>query len=505
MQQSGYQGKKFLKWLKHKENLYFNRLALLSGLLLLSCAVFSLTFSLFSVQIGNFLSALPFIFFCILFIVCDGKYALKVPLKFTERVRRLSIAYAFLLACVSYLVIASLLAVNELIASEIYGVFAYLPVCLLPMLTPFVLWLANAVISPYEQSRNQKFVQKANDKLNQTEMLKIGVVGSFAKTSVKHILATLLSEKYTVVSTPESYNTPLGLAKTVFSPAFENKQVLIAEMGARKIGDIAELCALVEPDCAVFTGVCEQHIESFGSIENVWEGKSEIFAGVKNFVVCGKTIKSRFAKLSQDIQEKCVFVQDTAVKDVKYRATETEFTLSLQGEEIAVKTKLLGEGAVENILLAVTLCEKLGLSSAEIQQGLQKITPVPHRLELVESAGAYILDDAYNSNPEGAKMALNALKRFTGKKIVVTPGIVETGILNEAINGKLGEELVGFDQVILVGDTLVTAVKNGYLTAGGKAEQITVVPTLEKAEDILGHTLSTGDAVLFLNDLPDVY
>ena len=186
-------------------------------------------------------------------------------------------------------------------------------------------------------------------------------------------------------------------------------------------------------------------------------------------------------------------------------ATQTEFTLCLAGGEIAVKTKLLGEAAVENIALSALLCEKMGLTVEEIGRGIEKIQPIPHRLEVVESGGAYILDDAYNANPEGAKLAVAALKRFAGKKIVVTPGIVETGILEEEVNGALGAILVDLDEIVLVGDTLIGAVKAGYLAAGGNAEKLTIVPTLNAAEEKLAELLGEGDAVLFLNDLPDAY
>ena len=117
----------------------------------------------------------------------------------------------------------------------------------------------------------------------------------------------------------------------------------------------------------------------------------------------------------------------------------------------------------------------------------------------------YILDDSYNANPRGAREAVEALKRFPARKIVVTPGLVETGILDEKLNEELGAALVGLDEVILVGETLVGAVKAGYLEAGGEEEKIVVLPTLDAAQARLSETLSAGDCVLFLNDLPDAW
>ena len=167
----------------------------------------------------------------------------------------------------------------------------------------------------------------------------------------------------------------------------------------------------------------------------------------------------------------------------------------------------MGEGNAENISLCVRLCEELGMPREEIERGLSKITPVPHRLQLLENNGVYILDDGYNCNPRGAKQALAALTRYDGRKCIVTPGIVECGILEESINNQLGADIAAanLDKVILVGDTLVGAVKEGYLNADGASEKLVTVKTLALAQEELSKWISAGDAVLFLNDLPDVY
>ncbi len=128
-----------------------------------------------------------------------------------------------------------------------------------------------------------------------------------------------------------------------------------------------------------------------------------------------------------------------------------------------------------------------------------------HRLQLLESNGVYIIDDGYNSNVVGAKAAVEVLRSFSGKKIVVTPGLVELGVLEESENKALGAELVGLDRIILVGETLVGAVKSGYLEAGGEEERLSIVPSLVAAQDVIKNEIAKGDAVLFLNDLPEIY
>ncbi|MBQ9714363.1 MAG: UDP-N-acetylmuramoyl-tripeptide--D-alanyl-D-alanine ligase [Clostridia bacterium] len=500
MQQAGYKNGVFLRWLKRKENMQFNRLAVLSLCLALSVAIVSLCFSFLGVIEALAVSAIPFAVLCMLFIWADRKYALKVKTVYTGRLKRLVIGYGFTLGVIGYVWIAFLGFLKDWNGSELYGLIAYVPFAVMPLLLPALLCLANGVLSIFENIRNEKFVKLAGTVLNETEILRIGVVGSYGKTSVKNILKTLLSEKYTVVETPASYNTPVGIAKTVCSPEFAHKQIFIAEMGARKAGDIAELCGLVKPDYAVFTGICEQHIETFGSLEDVWREKSEIFHCGAKAVVCGDTLRGRIEE-SESITFAC------GVKDVVTTLTNTECTLILGGQEIKIKSKLLGASAVENIRLAATLAFALGMTAEEIAQGIAKLQPVPHRLQLIENGGVYILDDGYNCNIQGAKAALQLLSTHTGRKCVVTPGIVECGVLEERINGELGVLLAtaNVDKIILVGQTLVGAVKTGYLQADGGSEAIEQTPTLAAAQTLLSEWTQRGDAVLFLNDLPDVY
>lgn len=508
MQQGGYKNGTFFRWLEKKENMLFNRLCVLALCLALSSAITALCFSFLGVKAALLISALPFAFLLLGYLYSDYKRALKVPIKKTGRFQRLFVCYFFLVLCLSYLLIAVLAFLAKWNGSTLYGLIAYVPFALLVPILPFILCLANALTGIFENARNRKFVKRAGQVLDEKKIVRVGIVGSYGKTSVKNILKTILSEKYAVVATPESYNTPIGIAKTVALPEFENAEILIAEMGARKAGDIAELCQLVKPDFAIFTGVCAQHIQTFGSIQNVFQEKSEIIKSGA-FVVCGENLKSSVEEAFEKeyIDEAVAFAGVAQVQDLQLLPTHTKFVLCLGEEKIGVSTRLLGRMAVENIAIAAYLAhECLGLSTEEIARGIEKIHPVPHRLQLLENGGAYILDDGYNCNAVGAKEALAALSRFTGGKCVVTPGIVECGVLEEEINGELGKQIAqaGLDKVVLVGETLVGAVKAGFIEAGGNVENIAVVKTLDEAKAELASWLGAGDCVLFLNDLPDI-
>ena len=502
MQQGGYKNKTFIKYLKRADNLFFNRLWVLSLCLFLATAVTSLCFFFLGGKGANLISAIPFIGLLFLFLVTDKKYALKVEIRWTNRLKRLFIGYLFTTACISYIFIALLGFLNEVIGNAFYRLIAFTPFTVMPMLMPCLLVFSNGVLSFFEEQNNKKYIKRAGQVFNQTEIIRIGVVGSYGKTSVKNILTTLLSEKYQVASTPKSYNTPLGIAKTVLSGEIQDKQIFIAEMGARKTGDIATLCKIVQPDFAIFTGVTQQHIETFGNIENVFAEKSEILRFSKQ-TVCGKTLQN----FGVENSEKVTLLLDSYIQQVNLEAMRTAFVFSYEDKVFHVNTSLLGESAVENIALCILLAIKLGLTEKEIESGLAKLKPVEHRLCLTENAGVYILDDGYNANKMGMRVAVDQLMRFSGKKCLVTPGIVECGILEEQINQEFGAYLAdkGIDLIILVGDTLVSIIKEGYKKAGGSEDKVQIVRTLKETQNILASWVETGACVLFLNDLPDVY
>ena len=273
--------------------------------------------------------------------------------------------------------------------------------------------------------------------------------------------------------------------------------IFLAEMGARKTGDIQELCDMVNPEYGVVTGVCCQHLESFGSLKNIQKEKGALAMRAQKVVLGSSVETEKEGALKEGV--------DFAAEDVALSTDGVGFTLRIKEDRIPVQTPLLGRHAAEDIALASALCYLLGMSSEEIAAGIRNIQPVPHRLQKSEANGVTILDDSYNSNVEGAKVAVETLKLFGGKKYVVTPGLVELGLIEEKKNEELGALFLGLDGVILVGETRVLPLRNGFLKAGGEEEKVVLVPSLHKAQLWLGEHLAAGDTVLFLNDLPDKY
>lgn len=506
LQQAGYSGKRFAAWTRRKGNMIYSRYILLAFLTALSMLVLGICFS-FAGKWTAYIALIPVPLFVYVFTLAD-RHALKVPLVSTRRVVRIYVLNLVLLAIVSFALVVGGSAAAYYSEIAIIGHLRFLLLAVLPILLPLLLIAANCLEKPISTSSNRKYLEKAREKLANAPCVKIAITGSCGKTSVKNFLATILSARYRVLATPQSFNTPLGIARTVEREDLSKYDFLIAEMGARYSGDIRELCELVRPDHCILTGICPQHMETFGSLSKIIAEKGEILKGTK---------KGGFAVIGQDENTDTLDAEgeglikvsvgehgEFGALDIKSGADGITFKLALGILQVEAHSKLLGAHNAQNIALAAAMAYKLGLTKEEILQGIERIDYIPHRLQPIQANGLTILDDAYNANIRGAAAAVEVLKKFGGKKFVVTPGIVELGILEEEENEELGKNLVGLDCVILIGATLVCAVKRGYLSAGGDAEKLHIVPSLEKAKEVLLDA-KEGDVVLFLNDLPDIY
>lgn len=496
LQECGYYDGRFADWLNKKNNVARDRHLFLSLTCAFSAAVLSLAF-LFLGEYAALVSLAGFAIFMPLYIYEDNKVALKVPVAFTTRFKRLYTEFALVALLFSFVAAAAANYLDNLLSNEIFSAMRYVPLAVFPALLSIFVRLTNLLSKIYEAPHNKGFVKKASKKIAASHIKIVGVTGSYGKTSVKNYLTKMLQKKFRVLATPSSYNTPLGIARTVNDANLDEYDIFVAEMGARNTGDIFELCAICPPDYSIITGICAQHLESFGTMENLIKAKGEILVATKQAAVLENECKALFAAYSRP------FLKNDCVFDIKSDCNGSTFKLRLGGEERGCSTKLLGEHAVKNIALCATCAYELGVGIDDIAKTCEELEPVEHRLQLLKNGGVNILDDGYNSSVKGADAAIEVLKLFSGKKVVVTPGLVELGVLEESENFELGQKLAGFDFVVLVGDTLVRPVKDGYLAAGGNGEKLCVVPTLEAAKRKLN--LSPGDTVLFLNDLPDVY
>ncbi|MBO6622015.1 MAG: UDP-N-acetylmuramoyl-tripeptide--D-alanyl-D-alanine ligase [Balneola sp.] len=383
------------------------------------------------------------------------------------------------------------------------------------ILIPFFIFVGSWITKPIERSIQEGFKKQARRKLESMPHLKvIAITGSYGKTSTKFMVRDLLKERFSVCSTPGSYNTPMGICKVINNDLQSHHQILILEMGARYAGNIQELCDIAQPDISIITNVGVAHLETFGSQKVIAEEKGTL---VDNLAAGGVAILNADDELVRKMGEERTEIErilvglnsgDITGTDISYNNEGTNFLLSIGEEKISIQTRLLGAHNVQNMLLAIATAHHFGIRAKTMALGAKNIEPVEHRLELKKSGNFFIIDDAFNSNPVGAKNAIEILSQFSsGRRIVITPGMVELGEIEFEENRKFGEAVgkANLDRIILVGEERAKPILEGINSIADQKENITVVNSLFEANDLLKSYIQSGDVVLYENDLPDLY
>jgi UDP-N-acetylmuramoyl-tripeptide--D-alanyl-D-alanine ligase len=435
----------------------------------------------------------------------------KKKLVITSRVKRLIVTIGVLWAALlvilySFKILDSI--PHQLIAwgcLVILGVFSY-----------FVILLADLINLPIEKLISGWYVNDAKSKLKLMPRLTIiGITGSFGKTSTKYILNRILSERFNVLMTPESYNTPMGVVKTIRTMLKPIHEIFIVEMGAKRRGDIKEICDLVSPRYGILTSIGEQHLETFQNIDNIVRTKFELvdslppgggvaFLNYDNPYIRGREVDKKIIRYGIDSDK-----LDYWVEDIHFDVKGSTFTICKYNREKKVlQTKLLGVHNILNIAAAVSVASELGVDFEAIAYAVRTIEPVPHRLELKAMAnGRTIIDDAFNSNPEGAGKALQVLKTFNSQnKILITPGMVELGAKEFQYNKEFGMQAAdACDFIILVGPKRTIPIQEGLKEKKYPQDRLFVAGSLAEALQKMRSIADEGSVVLFENDLPDTY
>ena len=443
----------------------------------------------------------------------------KKKLVYTARVKRLILTD-------SILVILLLVLTGVFLGvSRIAGAFA-----VLTTLQIIALVIVNWINRPVEGMISQHYINDAKKKLRSVpDLTVIGVTGSYGKTSVKYYLDTLLKEHFEVLITPESYNTPMGVVKTIRSSLKPSHQIFICEMGARHVGDIKEICDIVHPEHGIITSVGPQHLETFFNMDNIVNTKFELADALpevgllflngdneyirnhsgkyknKIFYTTGEWAKAR--ELESQIEEGEVS-RYYQTGDVKLSRTGTEFTVTApDGEKETFQMRLLGEHNVINVAGAVAVANTLGIPLKQLKVPVRRIQPVAHRMQLLERGNYTIIDDAFNSNPVGSRAAVETLKQFEGVRILITPGMVELGEKEEEYNYKFGTYAADCcDYILLVGEKHTAPIHKGVLESGFSQERCRVFEKLEDALSFAYSIKAEGHKFILLeNDLPDNY
>lgn len=430
----------------------------------------------------------------------------KKPLVYTQRALRL-------LAAVVLLTLLIGVVVMKITSSDTYrlGLWA------LSLFVPLYLLLANIITRPVERRINDWYIQDARRIVQAMPGLQIiAITGSYGKTSVKHFLTAILAEHYAVLMTPGSYNTTMGVVRTIREMLKPTHEVFVVEMGAKQIGDIEEICSITPPQRAILTAVGPQHLETFGSIENVQRTKFEIvealppggtaFLNADYDLIFDREIDPDLERIFYSVETDRGVYQ---AKNIRYIQGRMHFTVVRSGEEIMqLETQLLGQHNASNLLVSCAVALDMGVAPRQIAYAVRQLAPVEHRLQLRHFPGGYtVLDDAFNSNPIGARQALEVLSQLGADRcIIITPGMIELGEQQYDLNYRFGEQIAAVcDYVILVGPKQTQPIQEALQAAGYPAEKSYVARNLADANAHLRPLLRSGDVVLYENDLPDTF
>ncbi len=386
------------------------------------------------------------------------------------------------------------------------------------ILLPFLFLLTNVLIKPFDILAKRLLAEKAKALLSNRSNLKvIGIAGSYGKTSLKNTLATILSTKLNVLATPESVNTPTGISAWLISSLTPTTDVVIIEMGEHYRGDIDYLCRLFKPEIAILNGINEAHAERLGglskAIETLFEiltatdSKTQVFLNADD-----KNVIDNYQKFSR--HRDIAFFGSRSNPKIPIKINKSKFdpqrlawqaNIDNLGE---VTIHMLGRYALANVLVSTMIAKSLGLSESEIKRGISQLRPTSHRLEPIKGNGdILIVDDSYNSSPDGAAEAIEVLNRFPDRrKIYITPGIVELGRESQEQHQAIGSSLAkAADLVILIKNSVTPFIAKGLIDAGFDKKKIIWFETAPAAHKSLTKIIKNGDLVMFQNDWGDQY
>ncbi len=440
--------------------------------------------------LGNTISIIfASVILVIIIIINMPKSKAKIPLKYTSRVIRMLITES---------IIISLVFIFD------YG---YIGLILLNIFSFLLCTIANTINFPIEATFRRYYINDAKKIIkNMPNLLVIGVTGSYGKTSVKNFLVKTLSAKYEVLTTPKNYNTTLGVVRTIREDLRPTHQIFVCEMGAYRLGEIKEICDIVNPKLGVITSIGPQHLESFKSIENVIKTKFELYDAVnKNGGITFLNYDNEYISKQKKENIKTYGINNKKLDYNAYDLKSSSSGLKFKIDNVEFKTSLIGRHNITNITGAIAVANYLGIELDRLVPRVREIKSVEHRLQLLNKGNYNIIDDAYNANPVSSKSAIDTLLEFDGTRIIVTPGLIELGNESEKYNKEFGEYMCDCDYIFIVNSTVSKYVLKGIEKKKYNKDKLFIVdsPT-EAVSKIIGMNLKDV-TILLENDLPDNY
>ena len=400
----------------------------------------------------------------------------KCPLKLTKRIWRMLAVEAVVL-----------IALCVLLDSSFF-------VWLIPMFT-LVSWV---ICLPIDAAVARHYLKLACDKLCKSGVTVVAITGSYGKTSVKDMLSALLMDSITPTG---SCNTPLGIAAYINRTDLTTAKYLILEFGARRRGDIAQLCKLYKPQYGIVTGVCAQHLSTFKNLDNIVATKRELVEHIPADGFCvlngADEIVSKYVAASSCAKYLSYDGLQIAVSSVDLQGTHLE--VKIENEIADVTLPQISDYVKDTFAMCLQTVLRLNQSLKDTLACVSRVKQTPHRMELVKGANCYILDDSYNGSIVGVTSCTKTLAQFSCCKVVITQGLVECGKERQAMNVQCGK---------LLGSVCSVAVVLGRnaksLAEGLKHTSCTVLYAKDLKQAVsLATQHVNGGILLFQNDLPD--
>jgi UDP-N-acetylmuramoyl-tripeptide--D-alanyl-D-alanine ligase len=370
---------------------------------------------------------------------------------------------------------------------------------------PAVLDAAALIAAPLEALAARRYRTTARATLARVAPRVIAVTGSYGKTSTKNHVRDLLSGFCEVVASPASWNNAAGLARTVNEHVTPATELLVAEMGTYGPGEIAAMCAWVRPEIGIITAIGPMHLERMKTLDTVTRAKAEILAGTRVAIL--NADDDRLAELAGTVRGPEVIRCGTrrqAGLDLSLERAPDGITVRYRGDVLGSFAHQPGVH-LSNVACALAAALAAGAPPAMLMGRLGGLAVPAHRAARgVSDSGLIVIDDTYNSNPSGARHALELLDAAVAgphRRAVITPGMVELGPGQDEENRSFAAAVAKVGAVLVV----VGWTNRRALVAGAAGGEVVTVPSRAAARDWIRSALAAGDGVLWENDLPNHY
>jgi UDP-N-acetylmuramoyl-tripeptide--D-alanyl-D-alanine ligase len=461
------------------------------------------------------LISIPLLF---LIYILEGVFALASLIRRKARVPELTSKISLLLPLVFIplgiiIAVLTIIFVNDLSGPSEWIVFDLIPFAFLilafDILTPLIVSFVILFFQPITVLLRWRIIKRAMKKRSLMEnLLVIGIAGSYGKSSTKEFLKEILSSEFKVLATEKNENSEMGISNLILEKLKEEHEIFICEMGAYNKGGIKFLCNIIKPKIGVLTGINNQHLATFGSQKNIIKAKFELIDSLPEEGLAvlnwdSQFIKDNFNSKVNNIKYALSEKQDIWAEEIKEDKNSISFKVVTSiGESCNFKANVLGSYNIPNILAAVTIARRLGMSLEDIAE---KVKSVNLGVQVKKGEfGLNIINATYSSNFNGIISHLEYLKNWEGRKILAMPCLIELGSVGKEAHRKIGRKIGEVcDLAIITSRDYFKEIYKGAIESGMKKDKIIFMEDVDKIFQKLSVCVRDGDIVLLESRVPN--